>query len=134
MSQSQQSGHPSQHPTQQSLPRAVIVIASLALAGLTAVANAQTQTGPQYVSPRVQPRAVTVVPPRPEGGLAVPGAQTPMMTVPEGGRGPTQAPPPRRPTSDPVIQTEKSGESSEAIGLISDPIVNVGGLTSAANP
>ena len=124
----------------QSLLRAVIVVASLAWAvpwGFVAVANAQTQTGPQYVSPRVQPRAVTVVPPPPGKGLAVPNARTPMVTIPEGGLGPTQAPPPRRPIPDPVIQTDEpnvSRESSEAIGLISDPIVNVDGLTSAGNP
>jgi hypothetical protein len=88
----------------------------------------------QYVSPPVQPRAVTVTPPPPGRGLAAPDARTPMVTVPEGEPLPTQAPLPRQPIPDPVIQTNESDISSEAIGLISDPIVNVGGLTSAANP
>ena len=122
---------------QQLLPRAVIVVVPLALAapwGFAALANAQTQTGSQYVNPPVQPRAVTVVSPPPDSGLAVPDARSPMVTVQEGEPLPTQAPPQRRPIPDPVIQTDKSEESSEAIGLISDPIVNIGGLTSAANP
>src|ERR1700737_1821947 len=101
---------------QQSLPWAVIVVGSLAWAaswGFAAVADAQTRTGPQYISPRVQPRAVTVVPPPPGRELSAPGTRT---APPEGGPSPTQAPPPRRPIPDPVIQTDKpdvSGESSE---------------------
>jgi hypothetical protein len=60
-----------------------------------------------------------------------------MVTVPEGEPLPTQPPPPRNPIPDPVIQSEAPGvseEAIEAIGLISEPIVNVPGLTSAANP
>jgi len=102
---------------------------------VTSATAAENVHSSQYISPPVQPRAVTVTPPPPGKGLAAPDARTSTVTVPEGEPGPTQKPPPRRRTSDPVIQTGKPNVSrdysSEAIGLISDPIVNVGGLTAA---
>jgi hypothetical protein len=114
------------------------VFAAMALLWLlAAMAYAQVPASPPYISPPVTPLRVEVPPPPPAAESAIPDPRTPMVTVPEGGPLPTEPPPPRNPIPDPVIQTEAPGVSEvpiQEIGLISDPIVNVAGLTSAANP
>jgi hypothetical protein len=111
-------------------------VASFGLGG-SSMAYAQAPTSPPYISPPVMPLEVYVPPPPPTLKPPAPEAFEPMVTVPEGERLPTQPPPPRRPIPDPKIQSEAPGISEaaiEAIGLISEPIVNTAGLTSAANP
>src|SRR5262249_15315471 len=100
------------------------------------VAYAQAPASAPYISPPVTPLQVTVPPPPPAPETAAP-VLAPRKTIPEGDPLPTQPPPQRSPIPDPAIQTEAPGVSEaaiEAIGLISDPIVNVAGLTSAADP
>ena len=101
------------------------------------VAHAQAPASLSYISPLVTPLDVHVNPAPPVSESAIPSPTTPMVTVPEGEPLPTKPPPSRTPIPDPVIQTEAPGvpeAAIEVIGLISDPIVNVAGLTSAANP
>ena len=95
---------------------------------------AQVAPSPPYTSPPVTPLQVTVPPPRPAAKPASPDPLAPMVTIPEGEPLPTELPPPRQPVPDPVIQTDGPAVSGKAIGLISAPLVNVAGITSAANP
>lgn len=58
-----------------------------------------------------------------------------MRTVPEGELEPAEPPPAREPILDPVIQIEAELVLTRAlIGSLSDPEVNVPGLTSRSNP
>ena len=140
-----QQWHTPQHLVCQRILREVkmvVVLGWAAIWGLMgiSVADAQAPASPPYISPPVLPLQVTVPPPPPpEVAAPAPQApQEPIVTVPEGEPLPTEPPPPRQPLPDPVIQTDEHTDardvSSEAIGLISDPLVNVAGLTSAANP
>jgi hypothetical protein len=102
------------------------------------VADAQAPAAPPYISPPVTPLTVRVPPPPPTAAPPVDAPEgEPLPTVSEGEPEPTEPPPPRQPTPDPVIQTDESDASDtaiEAIGLISEPLVSVAGITSAANP
>lgn len=117
--------------------RMFVLLGWAAISGIAGfgVANAQAPASPSYVSPPVTPLEVKVTPPPSVLESVIPDPRTPMVTVPEGERSPDRsAPPPRKPIADPVMQTDKPGDSKEAIGLISDPLVSFPGLTSAANP
>ena len=95
---------------------------------------AQAPNSPTYISPPVEPLQVTV-PALPLGASEPSGLPASMVTVPEGQRLLDESAPPRRkPIADPIMQTDKAAESKEAIGLLSEPLVNIAGLTSAANP
>lgn len=99
------------------------------------IAYAQVPVSPPYISPLVEPLQVKLPPPPPAPAHLAPLG--PIVTVPEGEPLPTEPPPPREPITDLVIQSEAPEvpePAIEAIGLISDPIVNVAGLTSAVNP
>src|SRR4030095_3430202 len=130
------------HFSHQAVYPALMKIALLSFATIfgvvgSSVTYAQVPASPSYVSPLVTPLAVQVTPSPPVLESAIPSSTTPMITVPEGEPLPTQPPPSRIPIPARVIQTEAPGVAEaaiEAIGLISDPIVNVAGLTSAANP
>jgi len=114
-----------------------VFAATASLWVLGAMAYAQAPASPPYISPPVTPMEVNVPPPPPTLKPAFPDVSEPMVTVPEGEPLPTQPPPRRQPIPDPKIQSEAAGVSQaaiEAIGLISEPIVNTAGLTSAANP
>lgn len=92
------------------------------------VAGAEEAATPVISAP-VAPVSVTVSPPssQPEP------SRTPMVTVPEGEPLPTEPPAPSTPISDPVIQL-KEGYPLEIEEGLSDPMINIAGITSAANP
>jgi len=100
---------------------------------LPLVAN---ESSPQpYQSPPVQAYHVQGDPTL----LTIP-TTTQIVTVPEGVGESLQAPPPRSPIFDPVIQLYESGPPSNGLAAVggidslSNPIVNIAGTTSPANP
>lgn len=93
--------------------------------------NVQGPEPEPFISPPVEPYSGPVDP-----ELLEPAPSGPIKTVPEGVL-PTLPPPPRAPIPDPVIQMVTEDASAleiGAVGLISDPDVNVPGITSFANP
>lgn len=94
-------------------------------------AQPQDAAAGHYVSPAVMPKAVRVDP----NMLSTPEAAGPMVTVPEGGPLPTVPPPKRLPIDDEVTQKYLEGAAEVAPpALISNPIVNIQGITSNSNP
>ena len=93
----------------------------------TRLAYAQQAASTPVISAPVTPLRVTVDPKSLE--VSAPG---PMVTVPEGEPLPTVPPPPRRAIPDPVIQS--SGVVRGEVESLSDPVVNIPGITSSANP
>jgi len=113
-------------------PGALVALLSWPLIlGLQGVAPAHGQPAHagSFVSAPVTPLRVTVDPKSLEVG--VPG---PVVTVPEGEPLPTLPPPPRKPVRDPVIQGSADVLSGEATESLSDPDVNIAGMSSSANP
>jgi len=112
----------------QGLPRHAVVLGALWLLAYPSLPHAQ-QTATPVISTPVAPLHVTVDP----KSLQPEGLQTPMVTVPEGEPLPGVAPSPSKPILDPVIQL-KEGYGTEVTEGLSDPEVNIPGITSAANP
>jgi len=81
------------------------------------------------ISAPVTPLRVSIDPKSLQPGVL----QGPMITVPEGEPLPSIPPAPSKPISDNVIQL-KQGYVGEATEGLSDPEVNIPGITSAANP
>ena len=112
----------------QGLPRHAVVLGALWFLAYPSLPHAQ-QTATPVISAPVAPLHVTVDP----KSLQPEGLQTPMVTVPEGEPLPGVAPSPSKPILDPVIQL-KEGYGAEVTEGLSDPEVNIPGITSAANP
>ena len=87
------------------------------------------QASVPVISAPVTPSAVTVDP----SSLQPPVSQIPMVTVPEGEPLPTVPPAPSKPVSDTVMQLREGYVADQTEGL-SDPEINIPGITSAANP
>jgi len=112
----------------QGLPRHAFVLGALWFLLYPSLSYAQ-QASATIISAPVTPSRVSVDPKSLQPGVL----QGPIISVPEGEPLPTIPPVPSKPISDNVIQLEEGyvGETTEGL---SDPEVNIPGLTSAANP
>ena len=103
------------------------------LGGFWLIVDATSTYGQQAVAPvisaPVTPLPVTIEP----KSLLPQGPPSPMVTVPEGEPLPGVPPSPSKPILDPVTQL-KEGYGAEVTEGLSDPEVNIPGITSAANP
>jgi hypothetical protein len=112
----------------QRLLRHAAVLGTLWLLAYPSLPYAQQASAPILSAP-VTPSRVSVDPKSLQPGVL----QGPIISVPEGEPLPTIPPAPSKPISDNVIQLEEGyvGETTEGL---SNPVVNVPGLTSAADP
>ncbi len=110
-----------------SLVSALLLVAGLFPGAMPALAQAGT---PIYHGPPVKPHKVTVDPSK-----LRPSPSAESATVPEGEPLPTLPPPARAPISDPTVQFRQQ-DQGEAPGIdsLSNPRVNVAGITSASGP
>ena len=108
--------------------RSAATLSAICLVVYPSLAYTQQSSAPVISAP-VTPSPVTIDP----KSLQPQGFQTPMVTVPEGEPLPEVPPSPSKPIPDPVIQL-KEGYAAEATEGLSQPDVNIPGITSAANP